>query len=83
MTYDLNDIIHDVTQLGHLLDALHDTVSDMECDRDARPQEAKQIDRANGLAAIARDLCERIADQTSGNFARLSRPAGHAIPAHA
>jgi DNA recombination-dependent growth factor C len=74
MTYDLDDIIHDVTRLSHLLDALHETISDIDCDREARPLEAKQIARASSLAAIARDLAERIGDRTSDNFARLSRP---------
>ena len=83
MTYDLNSIIHETTQLSHLLDALCETISDMNCDRAQRPEEARLIDRASSLAAIARDLAERVGDQTSANFAVLSRPTPHAIPAHA
>lgn len=83
MTYDLNSIIHDVTQLSHLLDALSENIGNMDCNCAQRPEEARLIDRASSLAAIARDLAERISDRTSDNFARLSRPASHAIPAHA
>lgn len=72
--YDLNAIIHDVSNLAHLLGAVQDALGDIRRDVEQRPDEARLLDRAESLTVVAGEMAERIAEQTNANFARLTRP---------